>query len=116
MGAQRQCTLERYGERRNTNAMLIPAGTDMATLTMVKVPLSDGTEEEVYIDPNRGPLIVNMNGTTQVWTTHDSGKVQFIYHFGTNCPWKDYTKTEIEVIIIQVAKKTRALKKRMGWM
>mmetsp|Transcript_20640 Transcript_20640/g.58542 ORF Transcript_20640/g.58542 Transcript_20640/m.58542 type:complete len:112 (-) Transcript_20640:63-398(-) len=78
-----------------------------------------GVIEEVFIDPERGPRIVNIDGTlgAQVNRIPIANPAPVIGsdtsgHHGLRKPWSQHTSTEQEVLVLQAAKINRSRKAR----
>mmetsp|Transcript_73840 Transcript_73840/g.158363 ORF Transcript_73840/g.158363 Transcript_73840/m.158363 type:complete len:101 (-) Transcript_73840:52-354(-) len=84
-------------------------------IASVTVTLADGTTEVVVVDPDTGPLIERLDGSTGSMT-----KLQAVGPFtrnmtgGRNCPhdhgFSDLTSSEQNVLIHIAAKKNRGVK------
>merc|ERR1719436_1674942 len=93
--------------------------------TLAKVRVEDPvdyviTEEDVWIDPNKGPVYTDCWDRKTCMMRHGGGSQIYQWNFGHNTPWYDMTVTEREVQLITCAKKNklardfRAEKEKIG--
>mmetsp|Transcript_80692 Transcript_80692/g.227051 ORF Transcript_80692/g.227051 Transcript_80692/m.227051 type:complete len:116 (-) Transcript_80692:21-368(-) len=75
----------------------------------VKVQVHDD-EEEVEVDPDHGPLLLQGDGTTKYFYRDFGGSRVNVSNYGQNTPWLKLSKTEREVMIITCAKRNRAIR------
>eukprot|EP00930_Biecheleria_cincta_P056924 TRINITY_DN42943_c0_g1_i1.p1 TRINITY_DN42943_c0_g1~~TRINITY_DN42943_c0_g1_i1.p1 ORF type:complete len:130 (-),score=14.37 TRINITY_DN42943_c0_g1_i1:172-561(-) len=101
----------RWGEDRDE----FPKCTTYKGLKSMTVEV-DGTEEEVLMDDEHGPLVYQRDGSTKYSILHyaEAG-----YSGGGNCRsekcWKYMSSTEQKTMIHVVAKKNRRLKEQLDY-
>mmetsp|Transcript_114289 Transcript_114289/g.334145 ORF Transcript_114289/g.334145 Transcript_114289/m.334145 type:complete len:110 (+) Transcript_114289:64-393(+) len=91
-------------------------GKDLDALRKVTVDLGGGKEEVVQLDPERGPLRLNIDGGMSFTNT---GR-QNVFYKGADSTnmgeqyktWRQFTSTEKEVTITQVAKMNACMRER----
>merc|ERR1712228_347291 len=80
----------------------------------VKVKVGD-TEEEVHVDPEKGPYCLTMTGGVTNMTWHDTGRVTAEYarfQWPFKKPWPEMSETEKEVHLNITAKKNKLMRQR----
>mmetsp|Transcript_5179 Transcript_5179/g.10513 ORF Transcript_5179/g.10513 Transcript_5179/m.10513 type:complete len:114 (-) Transcript_5179:124-465(-) len=95
-------------------------GQNLETLRQVTVDIGGGREEVVDLDPERGPMRCTADGGM---TFLNNGRMNVFYKGAdkTNMGeqykgWRQFTSTEKEVAIIQVAKMNRVVRDRLEMM
>eukprot|EP00747_Dinoflagellata_sp_TGD_P184606 gnl/TRDRNA2_/TRDRNA2_40388_c0_seq1.p1 gnl/TRDRNA2_/TRDRNA2_40388_c0~~gnl/TRDRNA2_/TRDRNA2_40388_c0_seq1.p1 ORF type:complete len:152 (+),score=8.21 gnl/TRDRNA2_/TRDRNA2_40388_c0_seq1:51-458(+) len=73
--------------------------------------LIGGELEEVYVDPQRGPVMYKFDGTI-AYKTPPSNNIECPQH--SHPRWATLTKTQREVFLIQVARTNHSLRTREG--
>mmetsp|Transcript_45452 Transcript_45452/g.117571 ORF Transcript_45452/g.117571 Transcript_45452/m.117571 type:complete len:92 (-) Transcript_45452:62-337(-) len=71
----------------------------------------DGADETVYMDPENGPLKVEIDGSVRP-INWEYGMIS-MHWTRFQKPWSDMSSTEKEVLVYQVAKMNKKLRERM---
>mmetsp|Transcript_112669 Transcript_112669/g.313379 ORF Transcript_112669/g.313379 Transcript_112669/m.313379 type:complete len:119 (-) Transcript_112669:71-427(-) len=85
-------------------------GQDLDTLREVRVDLGGGRTELVYLDPEQGPVKYKLDGGVEFQKCGAHNDMQFLvgrdrcHAGGATKGWRQYSATEKEITLIQVAK------------
>eukprot|EP00416_Gambierdiscus_australes_P043943 CAMPEP_0171097370 /NCGR_PEP_ID=MMETSP0766_2-20121228/47506_1 /TAXON_ID=439317 /ORGANISM="Gambierdiscus australes, Strain CAWD 149" /LENGTH=138 /DNA_ID=CAMNT_0011556555 /DNA_START=72 /DNA_END=485 /DNA_ORIENTATION=+ len=81
----------------------------------VKVKLNDTEEEEIWIDGEKGPLSIQLNGSMRLGAGSGVGRFKSgqIGHEGSKA-WEKMGRTERECWLVTLAKRQRAMRERQG--